>query len=185
MSAFESFLPGPSGIDESYIERLKARLVVNQRLADAIRDYLCFDVEQTIKRTERGPSGLTAFKPTDQMLVDAQQRVEALQTQVAGIEEEMENTQLDDMRGMYRNLILPQIKQQLETAQRELSWMRGKDGKAFDADRYAAWVFGTNNSSIRLRPWKSGKPKRQVRWDCPVHGMVRAGAIAKHKRECR
>lgn len=124
MSAFGSFLPGPSGIDESYIEMLKARLAVNQRLADAIRDYLCFDVEQTIKRTERGPAGMTAFKPTDQMLVDAQQRVEALQNQVAGIEEQIENTELDDMRGMYKTLILPQVKQQLDTAQRELSWMQ-------------------------------------------------------------
>ena len=61
----------------------------------------------------------------------------------------------------------------------------GKDGKPFDPNRYEAWVFGRHNSTICVRPWKSGKPRRQVRWDCPVHGMVRGGAVAKHKRECR
>jgi len=116
-------------VDPEYIAYLKRKLEVEERLALAIGDYLTVQTRYAIEIAERGPSSMSPFVPSDEMLIEVSKKIAALEAQIEQLTEAVNDP--NDITGgalpvMYRTVIIPQLQSQLEDARKNQSWMQAQ-----------------------------------------------------------
>jgi hypothetical protein len=98
--------------DPSWIESLKRRKAIVERMCGALRDYLCLDIEESLSRA----ASAKPFAPTMEDLNQAQQKRESIQGQIDALKRLCD--ELPDANGEFLRLSqLPMLEEQLHSAE--------------------------------------------------------------------